>query len=86
MEKDNKLISLLNETHSWPGKYVFKFVVPKDSHSELKNRTGQSKIISEKKSRTGRFISLTIEDYFLSGKDVLSYYQKLSDIEGLISL
>ena len=86
MTKHTDLISLLKETHSWPGPYTFKFVVPKQQLLTLKQKAKAAELISEKQSRTGKYISVTLKKRFESPNQVLDYYNNVSDIDGLISL
>lgn len=75
----------LNQHHSWPCVYTFKFIVPKEKTEALKklfpNHTG-----SEKLSAKGNFTSITFQMTMPSSEAVIIIYKTASSIEGLIAL
>jgi hypothetical protein len=75
----------LGQHYSWPTLYMFKFIVPKGKEGELRNLFPLH-IPSEKESKNGNYISLTLQMMMPSGKAVVSVYQKVSAIEGIIAL
>jgi hypothetical protein len=75
----------LDEYHSWPSLYIFKFIVPKGKEEELKGLFPLH-TSSEKESKKGNYTSLTIQMMMPSGDAVVEVYQKASRIEGIISL
>ncbi len=75
----------LNQAYQWPAIYTFKFVVPKSKHSALLAAV-PSGDISERRSSSGKYISVTIKAKMQSAQEVVSIYQGMSLIEGVISL
>ena len=87
MTKNQKnLLSLLQESQSWPGEYTFKLVVPKGSLAELESRTKSTITLKKTPSRTGKYVSLTLKGHFETPNCVVTFYESLEGIEGLISL
>ena len=85
----NKLKNQLDETTSFPADYMYKFIVPTDEDQvtqvqALFNNTGA--VINTKKSKTGKYISVSIVLKISSSSDVISYYKKAEKIKGIISL
>lgn len=80
-----KFKALLDEQNSWPEHYTFKFLVK----AELKFETMSLLIdhtIKEKQSSKGRFVSISSTKLMNCSDEVVAVYQKLSKIEGIISL
>lgn len=75
----------LDEHHSWPFVYTFKFIVPKEKVNDLKelfsNHTG-----TEKVSAKGNFTSITFQMMMPSGEAVIEVYKIASTIRGIIAL
>ena len=85
-EKTQNAKALLEANHSWPGPYVFKFIVPFGEKTSLLSLLGEHKVQKEAPSKTGKYLSLTIEKQLENADAVLMQYQKVKDIKGLISL
>lgn len=80
-----RLHALLEEKHSWPGEYVFKFIVPNQKREELEAHfVGESYQI--RPSSNGKYMALTYRSNFTSSHEVINIYGKVLSIEGLISL
>ncbi|MGJ8744549.1 DUF493 family protein [Polaribacter sp.] len=84
-----KLQGQLDDTTKFPADYLYKFIVPTDENQvkeveNLFNNTGA--VITTKKSKTGKYISVSIVLKIASSKDVISYYRKAEKIKGIISL
>ncbi len=84
-----KLKETLDETTTFPTKYMYKFIVPadkgkEDQINEIFNFTGA--VINIKKSKTGKFSSVSIVLNVSSSEDVIEKYEKVAKIEGVISL
>lgn len=75
----------LDQYYTWPALYTFKFVVPKGKEDELKALfpTHES---TERQSKKGNYTSITINMMMPSSDAVIEVYQKVSTIEGIISL
>ena len=75
----------LDQHHSWPTLYMFKFIVPKGKEEEVRNLFPLH-TPSEKESKNGNYISLTLQMMMPSSEAVISVYQKVAAIEGIIAL
>ena len=76
---------LLNQEYSWPDEFVFKFIVPADKKKQVL-KTLPGKDYSERASKKGKYIALTIRLVVSSADEVIDIYQKVGDIDGVISL
>ena len=79
----------LDETTQFPADYMYKFIVPSDGNQvdevqDLFNNKGA--VINTKKSKTGKYISVSIVLKIENSKEVISYYKKAEKIKGIISL
>jgi putative lipoic acid-binding regulatory protein len=83
--KNSNLLNLLDEQYSWPDYYTYKFVINADKKTDLVQILGDIDI-SEKSSRTGKFTSITARCLINNSQEVLAVYQRVSKIEGIISL
>lgn len=84
-----KLKAQLEDTTKFPADYLYKFIVPTDENQEqevkdLFNKGGA--IIDTKKSKTGKYVSVSIRLKVVSSKEVIEYYQEAEKIKGIISL
>ena len=79
----------LKESQSWPGYYLFKFIIKNEAgelkilKSILNNHKGN---LSQKSSTNNKFISVTFEYLALSPSDVIRIYKEASVIDDIISL
>ena len=84
-----KLKAQLEDTTEFPAEYMYKFIVPaaenqvKEVH-ELFNNKGA--VIKTKKSKTGKYISLSIVLKIENADKVIEYYKSAENIKGIISL
>lgn len=79
----------LANTSVWPAEYLYKFIVPSDKGKADKvedafNNMGA--VIKSKKSKTGKYTSISVSVRMKNPDEVIKKYQLLSDIEGIISL
>ncbi|AUC23856.1 MULTISPECIES: DUF493 family protein [Polaribacter] len=84
-----KLKSQLDDTTKFPADYMYKFIVPTDGNQvqeveDLFNDSGA--VINTKKSKTGKYVSVSIVLKIESSDKVISYYLKAEKIKGIISL
>lgn len=84
-----KLKSQLEDTTTFPAKYLYKFIVPTDGNQvqevqDLFNNGGA--VINTKKSKTGKYVSVSVHLTVKSSDEVISYYKKAEAIKGIISL
>jgi putative lipoic acid-binding regulatory protein len=75
----------LDKHYAWPSLYTFKFIVPAEKESELKelfpNHTS-----SLKASKNGNYVSITYSMMMPSSEAVIKVYKTASAIEGIIAL
>lgn len=84
-----KLKAQLEDTTKFPADYLYKFIVPADENQEeevknLFNKGGA--IIKTRKSKTGKYVSVSIRLKVASSNEVINYYQEAEKIKGIISL
>ncbi|TMM28750.1 DUF493 domain-containing protein [Polaribacter aestuariivivens] len=84
-----KLKAQLDDTTSFPADYLYKFIVPTTKNQEteveaLFNNKGA--VITTKKSKTGKYVSVSIILKLNTSDEVISLYKKAEKIEGIISL
>ena len=87
MDQDwiNSFREKLDQHHAWPTLYVFKFIVPAGKEGEVKNLFPKHNT-SEKLSKNGNYVSVTIQMMMPSSASVIEIYESASVIEGLIAL
>ena len=85
----SKLRVQLEDTTKFPAKYLYKFIVPTDANQaeEVKEIfNGVGAVIDTRKSKTGKYISVSIKLNVKSADEIISYYHKVEKIKGIISL
>ncbi|CAL2064486.1 DUF493 family protein [Tenacibaculum sp. 190524A05c] len=84
-----KLKTKLEETTTFPTKYLYKFIVPSngDQVQQVKDLFDKGgAVINTKKSRTGKYVSVSIHLNMKSADEIITYYKEAEKIEGIISL
>ncbi len=84
-----KLKEQLEKTTGFPTKYLYKFIVPSDGNQVKEVQALFDKggaVINTKKSRTGKYVSVSIHLTVKNADEVISYYRKAEVIKGIISL
>ena len=81
-------IQLVDST-KWPSLYLYKFIVLTDDEKirqvhEVFNNTGA--VIDSKKSKKGKYTSLSITVKLKNPDEVIAKYKKVGEIDGVISL
>ena len=74
---------------SWPSDYLYKFIVPTDKQKisqiqKIFDNTGA--VIESKKSRKGKYTSLSITVNLKGPDEVIEKYKEVGQVEGVISL
>jgi putative lipoic acid-binding regulatory protein len=85
----SKLKAQLEDTTEFPADYMYKFIVPTDNNqvNEVEDLfDNKGAVIKTKKSKTGKYISLSIVLKLQSAEKVIEYYRKAEKIKGIISL
>jgi hypothetical protein len=77
--------ALLDEHHLWPTEYLFKFVVLAEQVQELKDILLNEEL-SFRSSKNGKYISVTLEKIMNSSSEVMTIYEKVWEVKGIISL
>ena len=77
--------SKLEDQHTFPGYYSFKFIVPVGKKQEVLDRLPKSEIIF-KESSAGTYVSITAKAKFETSQGVLDVYIAVSSVEGCIAL
>lgn len=83
------LESLLEQSQSWPGQYLFKFIVRSDSPNieKIKSKFGVfHHTIAFKNSKQKRYTSISIKAFMNSPKQVTSIYKEIQKLEGVLVL
>ena len=75
----------LEKEHSFPGSYVFKFIVPLEKKEEVEHILPPGDI-SYRNSKTNKYTSLTVHADRNSSEEVIDIYHKAHKIEGIIAL
>ncbi len=84
-----KLKVQLEDTTKFPAEYMYKFIVPSDENQVEEVQDvfdNKGAVIKTKKSKTGKYISLSIVLKIESADKVIEYYKKVGKIKGIISL
>ncbi|MBU3012245.1 DUF493 domain-containing protein [Polaribacter vadi] len=84
-----KLKGQLEDTTKFPADYMYKFIVPTDGNQLDEVQTifdNKGAVIKTKKSKTGKYISITIVLKLINADEVIGYYKKVEKIKGIISL
>ncbi len=84
-----KLKSQLEEVHTWPTKYLFKFIIPADleKFAEIEQAFDDTNaIISTRDSSKGKYTSVSIMVTMKDPDDVINRYKEVSKVEGIVSL
>ena len=75
----------LEGQHTFPGVYIFKFIVPKEK-VEMASCLWTDGQVTTKPSSKGNYVSVTIHGNMASPDEVIEVYHAASRIEGLIAL
>lgn len=87
MEADwtNSLKEKLDQHYAWPALYTFKFIVPNGKEKEVTSLF-PNHIATEKASKNGNYISITLQMMMPSSESVIEVYVATYKIEGIIAL
>lgn len=84
--EEERLIAVLDETHTWPTIFAFKFIVPQAEGPALKALFPESTRTEERASAGGKYTAFTFHCPVGSGRDVIYFYARVKGIQGLVSL
>ena len=75
----------LEEVHTFPTLYMFKFIVPKEQLEKVEILFPKNDLI-QKPSSGGKYISTTAQVMVSSSDQIIDIYERAQSIEGLIAL
>lgn len=75
----------LDTGHTWPGEYIFKFIVRPEHLPRLRELFAGCDI-RERASRAGGYVSLTATAQMPDSAAVVAVYRAAAEIPGIISL
>jgi hypothetical protein len=78
------LRQVLERTVAWPSEYTFKFIVRRDDAMRLAALL-DGLLFTERSSRTGKFVAVTVRARMESADAVIAVYQRVAAIEGLLA-
>ena len=79
----------LDNSNTWPAEYLFKFIMPDVADNAKKVEEAfncMGAVIKTTKSKTGKFISFSVDVTVKDSQEIIDKYQELSTIEGIVSL
>lgn len=78
---------LLNAHYEWPTNYTFKFIVRVDQVSTVLNYFDNEEMqVDKKPSKQGNYISISITMVVSDADHVITVYEKLEQVQGIIKL
>ena len=84
-----KLKTQLDDTTKFPSDYLYKFIVSAEGNKVEEVQSifdNKGAVINTKKSKTGKYISVSIVMKLASSDEVIKYYREAEKVEGIISL
>ena len=85
MKRSESFKKSLDEEYNFPASYNFKFIVASVSKNKIIDLLPEAKC-SEKKSKNGKYTSVTLTSVMKNSSEILYIYEKASKIDGVISL
>ena len=90
LEKEARasLEKALDQVHEWPSVYMFKFIFEPEKErldAVLALFPPEAEVL-RKYSKAGKYLSLTAKEVMMNAEEVLSRYDKASEIKGVIVL
>lgn len=87
-EKRAQLRQQLNDTHTWPCAFKFKFIVPSKPENEAALRAifGQTAVFKVRDSSKGNYRALTVDEQVSGPDDIFARYEAAQAIPGIVSL
>lgn len=76
----------LNETHSWPCTYMFKFIVPEAKSEQIMDLFESKDEIYTRHSRNGKYVCVTAKCQVHSSEEVMAVYEAAAQVKGVLSL
>ncbi|MDI1354043.1 MAG: DUF493 family protein [bacterium] len=87
-EELNNFKQKLIESMSFPGVYMFKFIVTSEHRNIalVQNLFEAETIINSRGSSNGKYTSITVKQVVMTVEEILEIYRKASEIKGIIFL
>ena len=83
-----RLKKVLDQVHEWPSVYMFKFIFEPEQErldAVLALFPPEAEVL-RKYSKAGKYLSLTAKEVMMNAEEVLSRYDRASEIKGVIVL
>jgi hypothetical protein len=84
-DKSKQFKQVLDEHHQWPCPYVYKFILPAESLERFQELFA-SENLETRRSKTGKYTSVTMTSTVCSADEVMAVYEKAAQIPGIMSL
>ena len=83
-----KLRVKLEEEGGFPKPYLFKFIIPSDNKklALVEALFGSEAQVTTRQSKSNKYISISAKEVMMSVDEVMTVYNKSTEIEGIISL
>ena len=81
----SKFKTLLDEQMTWPDYYQFKFITKTEKKHHVIELLEDHKV-EQKLSKNGKYTSVTSRKILNSSDEVIAVYEKVSQVEGVITL
>ncbi len=75
----------IEQQHSFPGTYIFKFIVPPDKKDEVVGYLPEGEL-TFRNSSNKKYISITLKSDVNHSDDIIRVYEKVHLVEGIIAL
>ncbi|MEA3503589.1 MAG: DUF493 family protein [Bacteroidota bacterium] len=87
-DKYNALRKKLDEEHQWPSLYLFKFIIPNTPKllAQVQALFGEEAVVAYRKSKTGKYLSVSGKEVILSADEVITRYKKAESIDKIVIL
>ncbi len=79
----------LEQTHTFPSIYIFKYIVPSEQSIIAKLHSifsSANPSFSTRDSKNGKYTSMTIKVFVNDADDVVIYYRQAAVIDGIVML
>lgn len=76
----------LDGYYDWPCSYLFKFIAPRERLDEVIGLFGDEIEVATRESRRGNYVSVTAEVEMGSSEEVVGFYRRAGEIDGVMPL
>lgn len=85
MDAYGKFKNKLDEVHTWPSSYLFKFVVPQAKKGELLSMMPAG-MVQERSSSNEKYVAISLTAQMDNSDEVVAVYKQVAQIEGIVTL